>query len=401
MSDIRGRFVWYENLTKDVDAAIAFYRAVIGWNTRSWDGMGEPYHMFANGDAVFAGLMKMPPGAEMPPYWMGYIGTPDVKATTARAEELGAKVWVKLMEIPGEGTFSVIQDPQGAGFAAYTPVNAPPEPAKEPVFGTIVWHELITTDVDAAWAFYSDLFGWKKTNSLDMGPAGIYQMFGLPSLELGGIYKKSAEMNSTPNIKKLALEYLVAAYGPDKLNDPAQSEPIVQQMINLEPTEPTNYFALAKIYEDNGDYEKAEATYLKAKEVKPDEPTVYTTLAGYYNRQGDFDKTIDALQQRVAKEPNNPEAHHMVATFYWDKVYRDFRLADADKRRFVQSGIESVDKAIALKDDYVEAITYKNLLLRLQANLEKDVARQRALLQEADRLRDQALEIRKKQQAGA
>jgi tetratricopeptide (TPR) repeat protein len=214
-------------------------------------------------------------------------------------------------------------------------------------------------------------------------------------------YKKSAEMNSSPNIKKLSLEYLVAAYGPDKLNDPAQSEPIVQQMIELEPTEPTNYFALAKIYEDNGDYEKAEATYLKAKEVKPEEPTVYTTLAGYYNRQGDFDKTIDALHQRTAKEPNNPEAHHMVATFYWDKVYRDFRLADADKRRFVQAGIDEVDKAIALKNDYVEAITYKNLLLRLQANLEKDVARQQALIREADRLRDQALELRKKQQTGA
>jgi len=214
-------------------------------------------------------------------------------------------------------------------------------------------------------------------------------------------YKKSAQMNSSQNIKKLALEYLVNAYGPDKLNDPAQSEPIVEQMIALEPTEPTNYFALAKIYEDNGDYEKAEATYLKAKEVKPDEPTVYTTLAGYYNRQGDFDKTIDALQQRTAKEPNNPEAHHMVATFYWDKVYRDFRLADADKKKFVQAGIEEVDKAIALKNDYVEAITYKNLLLRLQANLEKDVARQKDLLREADKLRDQALEIRKKQQSGA
>jgi len=213
-------------------------------------------------------------------------------------------------------------------------------------------------------------------------------------------YKKSADMNSSPNIKKLALEYLVAAYGPDKLNDPAQSEPIVKQMITLEPNEPTNYFALAKIYEDNGDYEQAEATYLKAREVRPDEPAVYTTLAGYYNRQGDFEKTIEALNQRTAKEPNNPEAHHMVATFYWDKVYRDFRLADADKRKFVQAGIESVDKAIALKNDYVEAITYKNLLLRLQANLEKDVARQRALLAEADKLRDQALELRK-QQGGA
>jgi predicted enzyme related to lactoylglutathione lyase len=160
--------------------------------------MGEPYHMFANGDTVFAGLMKMPPAAEMPPYWMGYIGTPDVKATTARAEELGAKVWVKLMEIPTVGTFSVIQDPQGAGFAAYTPAETPPPPSQEPAFGTVVWHELITTDVDAAWAFYSDLFGWEKKSSLDMGPAGIYQIYGLPSVDLGGIYKKTDDMPGPP-----------------------------------------------------------------------------------------------------------------------------------------------------------------------------------------------------------
>jgi predicted enzyme related to lactoylglutathione lyase len=117
MSEIRGRFVWYENMTRDVQAAIAFYRTVTGWNTQEWTGLGEPYYMFANGDAAIAGLMKMPPDAGMPPQWLGYIGTPDVRATTARAEALGAKVRVSLMEIPTVGTFSVIQDPQGAAFA--------------------------------------------------------------------------------------------------------------------------------------------------------------------------------------------------------------------------------------------------------------------------------------------
>ena len=199
MPDIRGRFVWYENLTKDVDAALAFYRAVIGWSTQSWTGMGEPYYMFANGGAVLAGLMKMPPEAQMPPHWMGYIGTPDVKATTARAEELGAKVWVKLMEIPTVGTFSVIQDPQGAFFAAYSPVNQPPEPSAEAKFGEFVWHELITTDPDAAWAFYADLFGWVKKSSLDMGPMGTYQIYGLASADLGGIFKKPADMPAPPH----------------------------------------------------------------------------------------------------------------------------------------------------------------------------------------------------------
>ena len=212
-------------------------------------------------------------------------------------------------------------------------------------------------------------------------------------------YKKAASMEQDPKIRQLALEYLVAAYGPDKLNDPSQQEPLVQEMIKLNPTEPTNYFALAKIYEDNGDYESAEQSFLKAKEVRPQEPTVYTQLAGFYNRQGDFDKTIAALQERAQREPNNPEAHHLIATYYWDKVYRDFRLPDAEKRKFIESGIESEDKAIGLKSDYFEAITYKNLLLRLQANVEKDPAKQQALLKEADRLRDQAQELRKKQQA--
>jgi cytochrome c-type biogenesis protein CcmH/NrfG len=214
-------------------------------------------------------------------------------------------------------------------------------------------------------------------------------------------YKRAAESAQDPKIRQLALEYLVAAYGADKLNDPAQQEPLVQEMIKLNPNEPTNYFALAKIYEDNGDYEAAEQTFLKAKEVRPQEPTVYTQLAGFYNRQGDFDKTIVALQERTQREPNNPEAHHLIATYYWDKVYRDFRLPDTDKRKYIEAGIMSEDKAIELKSDYFEAITYKNLLLRLQANVEKDPARQQALLREADRLRDQAQELRKKQQAGA
>ena len=215
-------------------------------------------------------------------------------------------------------------------------------------------------------------------------------------------YNKAAAMaETTPPIKKLALEYLVAAYGPEKLNDPSQSEPIVQQMIQLEPTEPTNYFALANIYEQNGDYERAEATYLKAKEVKPNDPTVYTTLAGFYNRQGDFEKTIAELNERITREQNNPEAYHLVAAFYWEKANRDYRLSEADKVKYVQAGLAAEDKAIQLKGDYVEAITYKGLLLRLQANLEKNPERQRQLLREADRLQAQATEIRKKQQAGA
>jgi tetratricopeptide (TPR) repeat protein len=199
---------------------------------------------------------------------------------------------------------------------------------------------------------------------------------------------------------KLALEYLVSVYNSDKLNDPAKAEPVVQRMIQLEPNEPTNYFMLASIYENAGAYDAAEQTLLKAKEVKPNDPSVYKSLAGYYNRQGQFDKTIDMLQQAAAKEPNNPEGFYTIAVYFWDKVYRDFRLKDAEKKDLVQRGIEATDHALQLKPDYADALVYKNLLLRLSANFEKDAKRQQELLRQADVLRDKAIALKKQKATG-
>ena len=213
-------------------------------------------------------------------------------------------------------------------------------------------------------------------------------------------YKIAGEKEKDPTLRTRSLQFLIAAYGPDKMNDPSQQEPIVNRMIQLDPQDADNYFALAKIREDAGDYEKAAEVLLQAKQARPNDPQVYLQLAGFYNRQEEFEKTIEALTQRAAIEPNNPEAFYTISTYYWDKAYRDFRLKDPEKKDFVMKGIEQVDKALQLKPDYMEALTYKNLLLRLQANLEKDPVKQASLIKDADKLRDQALALKKKQVAG-
>ena len=94
-------------------------------------------------------------------------------------------------------------------------------------------------------------------------------------------YQKAAEkLAASPDpadkkLGKLSLEYLVASYGADKLNDPAKAEPVVQRMIQLEPGEPTNYFALAKIYEDAGAYDEAEKMLVRRR--TPSRPTRRST----------------------------------------------------------------------------------------------------------------------------
>ena len=195
--------------------------------------------------------------------------------------------------------------------------------------------------------------------------------------------------------RSLALEFLVAAYGPDKLADPTQAEPVVKRMIELAPNEPGNYFQLAKIYEDSGEYQLAEETYLKGRDARPNDPTVYGTVAAYYNRQGDFEKLVENLRKRIELEPQNPEAHYTLATYQWDKANRDFRLSDKEKMTIILEGVQSVNKALEIKPDYVEAMTYKGLLLRTQALVEKDPKKQQELIREGTQLGEKANEMRK------
>jgi len=63
--------------------------------------------------------------------------------------------------------------------------------------------------------------------------------------------------------------------------------------------------------------------------------------------------------------------------------------------QFVLDGLEAIDKAISIKPDYMEAITYKGLLLRTQAIVEKDPKKQQLLLKEAQELGAKAEGMRK------
>jgi predicted enzyme related to lactoylglutathione lyase len=52
---------------------------------------------------------------------MAYVGVDDIKASTKRAKELGAKVAVDVTEVADIGWMSVITDPTGAAIAMWQP----------------------------------------------------------------------------------------------------------------------------------------------------------------------------------------------------------------------------------------------------------------------------------------
>ena len=214
------------------------------------------------------------------------------------------------------------------------------------------------------------------------------------------IDKLSGDTENDKKYRQYSYEYLIAAYGPEKLNEFSKAEPIALKLIQLNPNEPVNFQALGQMYEGQGRYDEAEAMFKRAVEAKPSEPSVYTALASYYNRQGKFDETMAALEERTKYEPNNPEAFHYMATFFQDKIAKDFRLSKPQQRAYALRGIAAEDKAIALNPNYPEAMIYKNILLRQQANTEKDPAVQRALIAQAEDLRAKGIAIQKRANSG-
>jgi predicted enzyme related to lactoylglutathione lyase len=197
----RGRFIWHELLTPDPVGAKQFYTKTVGWDTQAYPGSDPPYTMWLNGDTPVGGIMAMPPEATKSggaPAWLTYLSTPDVDDTVARAQKLGASVHVQPRDIPNVGRFAVLSDPQGAMFAVYTPETPMGSDDERPGPRDFSWHELSTSDLDAAWEFYRELFDWEDLSSMEMGDGlGMYRMYGHNGVMYGGMYE-STEPGARP-----------------------------------------------------------------------------------------------------------------------------------------------------------------------------------------------------------
>src|SRR5207244_3293486 len=128
-------------------------------------------------------------------FWMRYVAVNDVDAAAAKVKSTGGQVHVPPTDIPNIGRFSVITDPGGATLSLFKSANPDQDqPADQMAPGRVGWHELYASSLDSAWPFYSGLFGWVKKDSMDMGPMGVYQMFGTGDVTLGGMMNKMPEM---------------------------------------------------------------------------------------------------------------------------------------------------------------------------------------------------------------
>jgi TonB family protein len=162
-----------------------------------------------------------------------------------------------------------------------------------------------------------------------------------------------------------------------------------------DPAKVANWLELAKLQEERGATADAERTFKAALDALGISKEVLTSLAGFFTRTGRFELAVATLEQVAALSPSDPAGHQLVATYYWEQAQKSHDLTPADKLMYAEAGIAATDRALAQKPDYVDALAYKNLLLRLKATLETDAVRRQALIAEADSLRNRAMELNK------
>jgi predicted enzyme related to lactoylglutathione lyase len=198
-SPLLGRPVWYELMTNDKAAAETFYKNVVGWTSAPFEGSPNPYTVFKrSGEVQVAGVLKRPEGMNMPPFWAMYVAVPKLEEAVARIKRLGGGEVSPVIEVPTVGRLQMMKDPQGAAFYIIEPASTEGRPEAAPEVGEASWHELMTTDAPAAMKFYSEIFGWQASETMDMGPMGQYHMFNRPHGMIGGMMNKPPEMAQVP-----------------------------------------------------------------------------------------------------------------------------------------------------------------------------------------------------------
>jgi len=189
MASTQGDFIWYELITSDVDAAVDFYGAVLGWRPRPEDGALEGYRILGTEADDVAGMMAIPEdagGAGMAPVWLPYIAVDDVDAEISAIQAAQGSLRMHATDIPGIGRFALVADPQGVAFYIMRPEEGESK-AFDMKSGHCQWNELSTSDPAAALDFYGKRYGWEKGEAMPMGENGEYQFITKRDQHLGAV----------------------------------------------------------------------------------------------------------------------------------------------------------------------------------------------------------------------
>lgn len=180
---------WQDHSSADPEKAAEFYSALFGWEVPPGDEQFGGYRNATLNGKMVAGMGPQMGPEGTPAYWSTYINVDDAAEVARKVGEAGGQVIVEPMQIGEFGSMAVFADLTGAMVGVWQPGTHKGAQVRNES-GAVFWHELVTTDVEAAGSFYTAVFGWvASSHGPSEGPAG-YSEFKLGDKMIGGMMAK-------------------------------------------------------------------------------------------------------------------------------------------------------------------------------------------------------------------
>ena len=227
------------------------------------------------------------------------------------------------------------------------------------------------------------LAAYQEALRLDPGETKLHKHIGIAYM---GMYQPGSKHPKDLEFAQKAIDNLkqyVAAY-PD---DTKSLEYLVSMYLNTERFDDAINFYQTELLKRN-----------------PKDAKAMQSLAMLYFKKGDFENGVKWLKARlnvVTSNDEKAEVYYLIGVQAWDRSYNFPDIDPALRTQIVDEGMDALNKAVQMKPDYFEAISYINLLYREKAKMEVDPAKKQEYTDQANKYLQQALEMRKAAQEKA
>ena len=152
--------VHFEVMGTDGPALETFYTELFGWSVQPFPELSYGIVDTHAGSGINGGIGTSQTGECRVLF---YIEVADPQAALDRAESIGGKTVLPVMEVPGVVTLAQFTDPQGNVVGLVKAAGAGEEGSGGPSAGNgaaVSWFEILGPDPAALASFYSEVFGW-------------------------------------------------------------------------------------------------------------------------------------------------------------------------------------------------------------------------------------------------
>jgi tetratricopeptide (TPR) repeat protein len=175
----------------------------------------------------------------------------------------------------------------------------------------------------------------------------------------------------------------------DKLKNFDQAEKLYLRIIELEPTNMSNYYVVAEFYkryagERTEIAQKAEAMYLRRIEMDPENPQGYAYMAKYLEDLQSQDVNVllkyvdgarDYRDKIIALQPDSADAWLGKGINLWSRAFRFANRDTSDRLKDAKESEKCIQKAISLDPNYPVpyswlSVLYKSVLAKLEPEKE-------------------------------